>query len=146
MKRTGFAPRQQILQQRAKLKRVANPLKKGGLGERLTPKETKPWRCDVHKARVVACGCLVPRYSKAPTECWGPIDPHHVTLWRKGWGQPSDALLVPLCRGHHNEAHEGKGKERGFEERHGITFAQWIERFNAVGAAEIAKITAHAGQ
>lgn len=96
-----------------------------------------PWRCEAHKRRVVACGCLVPRHSRARTECWGPVDPHHVTLWRKGWGQPPDWTLVPLCRKHHDEAHEGPGKERGFQKRHGIDFARWIERFSPMGAAQI---------
>lgn len=139
LKRTPF---------RAKVKRhpkAPKPLVEKAVGRRLVPKETKPWRCEDHKARVVACGCLVARHSAARTECWGPIDPHHVTLWRKGWGQPSDALIVPLCRKHHGEAHEGRGKELGFQERHGIIFARWIERFNAIGAAEITKVTRNAG-
>lgn len=100
-----------------------------------------PWRSEAHKKRVVACGCLVPRRSKRPTPCRGEIDPHHCRkLAPAGWGQPSDALTLPLCRGHHDEAHEGPGGEIGFQERHGIDFARWIERFSAPGAAEIAKI------
>lgn len=100
-----------------------------------------PWRNEIHKARVMSCGCLVPRRSKQPSICEGPVDPHHCRkIAPPAWGQPSDALLVPLCRKHHGEAHEGKGGEHGFQERHGINFAQWIERFSAPGAAEIARI------
>lgn len=106
------------------------------LGKSAVSKE--PWRNDAHKQRVVACGCLVPRFSKAPTACWGPIDPHHITKWRGGGGrQPSDALVVPLCRGHHDEA---QARDQAFELRHGINFARWIERFSPMGAAEIARI------
>lgn len=102
----------------------------------------EPWRSEEHKRRVVLCGCMVARYAPAfaRSPCWGPIDPHHVTIWRHGWGQPSDALVVPLCRGHHNEAHEGAGKELGFQARYGINFARWISRFSAVGANEIERI------
>jgi len=100
-----------------------------------------PWRCAAHRAKIVAIGCLVALRSKARTPCAGPIDPHHCRkIAPAGWGQPSDALVVPLCRKHHDEAHEGPGGERGFQERHGIDFARWIERTSAPGAAEIAKI------
>lgn len=102
-----------------------------------------PWRCDAHKKRVAQAGCLVSRRSLAPTPCEGPLDPHHCRkIAPAGWGQPSDALCVPLCRKHHDEAHEGPGGERGFQRRHGIDFARWIERYSAPGAAEIAKIDA----
>ena len=96
-----------------------------------------PWRNDEHRRRVVACGCLVPRFSVAPSWCWGPIDPHHVTKWRHGGRQPSDALVVPLCRKHHDEC---QARDVAFEERHGIDFARWIERFSAIGAMAIAAI------
>jgi len=113
------------------------PLVPKALGKRLVPKDEAPWRNAEHKRRVVACGCLVPRYSNAPTDCWGPVDPHHVTKWRKGWGQPSDALTVPLCRKHHDEC---QSRDTAFEAQHGIDFARWIERHSAPGAAEVARI------
>lgn len=110
------------------------------LGKSAVSKE--PWRSEVHKARVVACGCLVPRFSQCQVplfrDCWGPIDGHHVTKWRGGGGrQPSDALLVPLCRRHHDQC---QARDEAFEQRHGISFAGWIERFSPMGAAAIANI------
>ena len=112
-------------------------------GQRIDGGKPGPWRNETHKARVVACGCLVARHgpSFARSECWGPVDPHHCRkISPPGWGQPSEALTVPLCRGHHNEAHEGIGGERGFQERYGIDFILWIERFSAIGALEISRI------
>ena len=104
----------------------------------LSAESKEPWRSDIHKRRVVACGCLVPRYSSAPSDCWGPIDPHHVTKWRGGGGaQPSDALVVPLCRKHHDEA---QGRDAAFEQRHGIVFAKWIKKFSPMGCLEITAI------
>lgn len=128
------------LLKRAEKKARPAPLVPKALGESTRPK--KPWRSEVHKARVIACGCLVPRFSKSRNpearECWGVIDPHHVTKWRGGGGaQPSDALLVPLCRKHHDEC---QARDEAFEQRHGIDFARWIERFSAMGATEIARI------
>lgn len=139
-----FARGKEALARRAAKAARPKPLVAKATGERLAPKDTAPWRNDEHKRRVVACGCMVARHgpSFARSPCWGPIDPHHVTLWRQGWGQPSDALCVPLCRRHHDEAHEGIGKERGFQARYGIDFARWIERHSAVECAEIAKIRA----
>lgn len=131
-------------QHTAALRRAARKARPKNLVPKILGKsavDKGPWRCELHKKRVVACGCLVPRRSKRPTACDGPVDPHHPRkIAPAGWGQPSDALVVPLCRGHHDEAHEGPGGELGFQERHGIDFARWIERFSAPGAAEIAKI------
>ena len=142
MKRgNGFARGKKAMRRAAAKKARPKNLVPKRLGKSAVKKG--PWRCEEHKRRVVACGCLVARHSRARTDCWGPIDPHHCRkIAPPGWGQPSDALLVPLCRGHHDEAHEGPGGERGFQERHGIDFARWIERFSAPGAAEIAKIRA----
>jgi len=135
----SFARGKEAMARKAAKARRPAPLVPKRLGKSAVTKG--PWRCKAHKAKVVACGCLVPRRSKAPTACNGPVDPHHCRkISPPAWGQPSDALLVPLCRGHHDEAHEGPGGEHGFQERHGINFARWIERFSAPGAAEIAKI------
>lgn len=142
MKLTRMASGTEAMERRAaKAKRVQGTPK--ATGQRIDGGKPGPWRNDEHKRRVVLCGCLVARHgpSFARSECWGPIDPHHVTLWRKGWGQPSDALVVPLCRKHHDEAHEGPGKEIGFQARYGINFALWIIRHSAIGANEIAAVT-----
>lgn len=110
------------------------PLVPKALGKSTRPKD--PWRSLEHKARVIACGCLA-RFSKI-TDCHGIIDGHHVTKWRGGGGkQPSDALLVPLCRAHHNET---QARDEAFELRHGLDFARWIERFSPMGAIAIKHI------
>lgn len=132
----GFRTGREALDRARARKARPVPVVPKALGESLVDKG--PWRSDAHKARVVACGCLVLKRSKAPTDCWGPIDPHHVTKWRGGGGkQPSDALVVPLCRTHHDEA---QGHDERFEEKYGLDFARWIERFSAPGALEIAKV------
>lgn len=133
----GFARGKEALARRAA--KCARPKVQKATGRSKVDKG--PWRSPEHKARVVACGCLVPRKSQNRTPCWGPTDPHHPRkIAPAGWGQPSDALAVPLCRGHHDECHEGPGGEEGFQQRYGLNFVRWIERFSAPGAAEIAKI------
>lgn len=73
-----------------------------------------------------------------PTPCYGVIDPHHITKWRGGGGkQPSDALVVPLCRKHHDEC---QARDAAFELRYSIDFASWIERFSPMGALAIKEI------
>lgn len=122
MKRTPFG--------QSKRKARPAPLVPKALGKSARPKD--PWRNEAHKARVKACGCLV------KGDCWGPIDPHHVTKWRGGGGaQPSDALLVPLCRKHHDEC---QGHDDRFEEKYRLDFARWIERFSPMGALAIKEI------
>lgn len=111
------------------------------LGDRQQAKEETPWRSPAHLGRVVSTGCLVARRGINRTPCEGPLDPHHCRkIAPAKWGQPPDSLAVCLCRKHHGEAHEGPGGENGFQERYGINFVTWIERFSAPGTAEIAKI------
>lgn len=142
MKRSSFRTGKEAQRRAAEKKARPKNLVTKRLGKSAVKKG--PWRSDEHKRRVVACGCMVRRASGY--QCWGPVDPHHVTLWRKGWGQPSDALVVPLCRRHHDEAHEGDGGQRGFEKRYGIKFGLYIERLTAVGANAIAAIRAAGGE
>lgn len=131
----GFARGKEAQVRAAAKKARPTPLVPKRLG--LSSADKGPWRNDEHRRRVVACGCLVLRHSRAPSDCWGPIDPHHVTKWHHGGPQPSDALVVPLCRKHHDEC---QARDVAFEERHGVDFARWIERFSAVGALAIAAI------
>ncbi len=112
-----------------KPKRRSHPM--GSLGVSMVDKT--PWRSREHRELVRAQGCLV-----VMGKCWGPIDPHHVTKWRGGGGaQPSDALVVPLCRKHHGEC---QGHDREFENKYGISFRLWIRDFSEAGRQEIDRI------
>lgn len=124
VKRSGFAPRQQTLSQRAKLKKVraVNPLKAGTTGR--SAKGYKAIARDTdHMARVAARGCLI---------CGAPAQAHHVDiLTPKGMGpKVSDYIVAPVCPRHHTGdqndcAHNG---EREFWRRHGIDIGKWITR------------------
>ena len=58
--------------------------------------------------------------------CWGPIDPHHVG--HNGHGRDNDYNAVPLCRRHHDLAHD-LGRQP-FEERFNLSFAAAIQGLN----------------
>ena len=59
---------------------------------------------DSHREFVRSRGCLL-----SLTECFGPVETHHVTTQRNG-GTFRD--LVPLCQGHHTGAPNG---DRNFQ-------------------------------
>ncbi len=113
-----------------KPKRKSHPM--GSLGVSLLDKT--PWRSREHREMVKSHGCLVATKALYPTECWGPIDPHHVTKWRTGGPQPTDALVVPLCRKHHDEC---QARDQAFEHKYGLVFRVWIKRFSEAGRREI---------
>lgn len=59
-------------------------------------------------------------------QCWGPIDPHHVGHY--GRGRDNDYNAVPLCRRHHDIAHDLKRLD--FESRYGVSFEAAIAGLN----------------
>lgn len=67
------------------------------------------------------------------SDCWGPVDPAHVTTRGMG-GCNSDATqVVRLCRGHHREQ-EGRTDE--FEARYNVDLKAIIAARVAAGETE----------
>lgn len=67
--------------------------------------------------------CILASDSTCP--CIGEIDPHHVKPFGGGkmGSKVSDYRCVPLCRGHHIEAEQGREM---FERLHGLDLDFWI--------------------
>jgi len=69
-----------------------------------------------------------------------PCDPHHEIDGhgenRKGMGQTAnDARTFPMCRGHHEDFHHGRGFCKGWSKEQRRTFQeQEIERFQKIWA------------
>lgn len=68
----------------------------------------------------------------------GKVDPHHLIDGKgdakKGMGQTApDRYLLPLCRAHHDQFHDGKGFARGWDDAQRLTFQeQECERLRAI--------------
>lgn len=129
MKRTGFAPRQQTLSQRAKLKKVraVNPLKAGQLGERLDDKLAH-WRSKEHMALVAAQPCIVTRQFGVVVHHAQECFPLLTAQARK----IPDWLCVPMVNSLHDPATPGSvhhmNSARWWAE-HNINVYAWLRGF-----------------
>lgn len=68
----------------------------------------------------------------------GKVDPHHLIDGkgeaRKGIGQTApDKFLIPMCRRHHDNFHDGKGIFAGWDDAQRLTFQeQEVERLQSI--------------
>ena len=62
------------------------------------------------------------------TDCWGPVDPAHVTTRGMGGVNSDASQVVRICRSHHREQ---EGHTADFEQKYGVDLKAEAARYAA---------------